>query len=160
MLRDRRDAMLLDMIATAAQAPIPFVADQLAALRIFVADDHALYREVVTRAIERQPGLTLAGQAPDGETALAVILNTAPDVALLDLRMPRLDGLEVCERLQATAPHVAVVILTAFDDDTTPDRAATAGANACLGKDASEAEICQALLCAGDSASPPVPPPA
>lgn len=158
MRRALRAAMLLSMMATAEQTPIPLVAGQLAALRVFVADDHALYREVVSRAIDRHPGLMLAGEARDGDTALAGILDTSPDIALLDLRMPGLDGLEVCERLRTRAPDIAVVILTAFDDDTTPARAATAGASAYLGKDATEAEICQALLCAGDSASPPAPP--
>lgn len=144
------NAMLLDMIAATAQTPIPFVAGELAALRIFVADDHALYRQVVARAVDRHPGLALAGEASDGHAALADILATAPDVALLDLRMPDLDGLEICQRLQAIEPDIAVVILTAFDDENTPDRASIAGASACLGKGATEAEICQALLNAGD----------
>jgi DNA-binding NarL/FixJ family response regulator len=150
--------MLGNMLATSPQTPIPFIPDQLAALRVFIADDHALYRQVLVRAIDRHPDLALAGEASDGETALTGILETAPDVALLDLRMPDLDGLEACRRVRAINPDIAVVILTAFDDETTPARASAAGATACLGKDATETDICQALLTAGDGAFPPDPP--
>lgn len=148
------------MLITTAFAPpdhsVPFVADQIAALRVFVADDHALYRRVVARAVTRHRSLTLVGEAGDGDTALIGIVTADPDVALLDLRMPGLDGLEVCERIRAIDPDIAVVILTAFDDDGTPARARDAGASACLGKDAGEDEICAALLEAGDSPRPPV----
>jgi DNA-binding NarL/FixJ family response regulator len=137
----------------------PFVTGQLVALRVVVADDHALYRRVITRAVDRHPGLTLAGEAAEGNDAVALILALEPDVALLDLRMPGLDGLEVCERVRAVNRDIAVVILTAFDDDDTPFRALAAGASACLGKDASEAEICRALLAAGDAVPAPAPPP-
>lgn len=149
------------MLATAAHPPLhpplPFVANQLAELRVFVADDHSLYRRVVTRAIERHPGLALVGEASDGDTALAAIAETETDVALLDLRMPGLDGLEVCERIRNVLPDTAVVVLTAFDDGDTPARAAAAGASACVGKDATQSEICDALLRAGDGTPPPAP---
>lgn len=121
---------------------------------MFLADDHAFYRSVVAQAVHRHPGLALVGEASDGEAALTGILETAPDVALLDLRMPGLDGVEVCTKLRATDPGVAAVLLTAFDDDKAPARARAAGARACLGKDATETEICDALLHAGDSAPP------
>lgn len=136
---------------------LDFVADELVALRVFVADDHALYRRVVARAIDRHPGLALAGEAEDGEAAVLGILECEPDVALLDLRMPGFDGIEVCERVRAFDPEVAVVVLTAFDDDDTPLRVLAAGATACLGKDASEQEICAAILAAGDATRPPAP---
>lgn len=153
-------AKVLLMLTTTALGPpdhaVPFVTDQIATLRIFVADDHAFYRFVVARAVARHPSLFLAGQAEDGEDAVRGIRAAGPDVALLDLRMPGLDGLEVCERIRAINPDIAVVILTAFDDDDTPARARDAGASACLGKDASEDEICAALLQAGDRPRPPV----
>ncbi len=136
---------------------LAFVANELVALRVFVADDHDLYRQVVIRAIARHPGLTLAGESADGEAAIPGILATNSDVALLDLRMPGLDGLEVCKRVRAVNPDVAVVVLTAFDDDDTPSRVRAAGASACLGKDASEREICAAILEAGDTDRPPAP---
>ncbi|MBA2348455.1 MAG: response regulator transcription factor [Solirubrobacterales bacterium] len=135
---------------------VSFVTDEIAALRVFVADDHALYRRVVAGVVTRHPSLTLVGEADDGDTALVGILTADPDVALLDLRMPGPDGLEVCRRIRAMDPDIAVVILTAFDDDDTPARARDAGASACLGKDAGEDEICAALLLAGDSPGPPV----
>lgn len=135
MPRDRRDAILLDMIATAAQSPIPFVADQLAALRIFIADDRDLYRQVVARAVDRHPGLALADEASDGETALAGILNTAPDVALPDLRMPGprrprslrappSDGIRPCV-LSRERPrvHAEVVGAARWDAVVTPRKA-------------------------------------
>ena len=137
--------------------PLAFVTDELAALRVFVADDHALYRQVITRAVDRHPGLVLAGEAADGEDAATMTLAAQPDVALLDLRMPGLDGIEACHRIRSIDPDIAVVILTAFDDDDTPFRALAAGASACLGKDASETEICAAVLHAGDTARPPAP---
>jgi CheY-like chemotaxis protein len=157
----RAAGTLRSMLSSAALQPplrsAPFVAGQLVALRVFVADDHALYRRVITRAIERHPGLALTGEAADGEAAAAAIAALEPDVALLDLRMPGLDGLEVCRRVRAGHPDVAVVVLTAFDDDDTPFRALAAGASACLGKDASEEEICRAVLAAGDATRPPAP---
>ncbi len=141
---------------TSPERSVPFVTDQIAALRVFVADDHALYRRVIARAVTRHPALTLAGEAEDGDAALVGIFTADSDVALLDLRMPGLDGLEVCLWIRALDPDIAVVILTAFDDDDTPARARDAGASACLGKDASEDEICAALLSAGDSPRPPI----
>lgn len=153
-------AIVLPMHTTAADIPpnrsVPFVTDQIAALRVFVADDHALYRHVIAHAVARHSALTLAGQAGDGDAALVGIVAAHPDVALLDLRMPGLDGLEVCRRVRAIDPDIAVVIITAFDDDETPGRARDAGASACLGKDASDDEICAALLEAGDSPRPPL----
>ena len=147
--------------ATATATPplrsAPFVAGQLVALRVVVADDHALYRRVITRAVDRHPGLALVGEAADGLDAAALIGTLEPDVALLDLRMPGLDGLEVCEIVRAARPDVAVVVLTAFDDEDTPYRALAAGASACLGKDATEEEICRAVLAAGDATRPPAP---
>lgn len=156
-----RSASLESMTTTASLEPplrpLAFVADELADLRVFVADDHALYRRVVARAIDRHPSLALVGEAEDGEAATLGILESKPDVALLDLRMPGLDGLEVCKRVRAIDPDVAVVVLTAFDDDDTPCRVLAAGATTCLGKDASEQEICVAVLEAGDAARPPAP---
>lgn len=156
---DGPGVMIPSMFTTAAVThpdhSAPFVPDQIAALRVFVADDHALYRRVVARAVTQHPSLTLTGEAGDGDAALVGIFTAEPDVALLDLRMPGLDGLEVCKSIRAIDPDIAVVILTAFDDDETPSRARDAGASACLGKDASEDEICAALLEAGDSPRPP-----
>src|SRR5919106_2963747 len=82
--------------------------------RVFIADDHVGYRSGVARLVAEHPALEVVGQAADGETALAGIVECQPDVALLDVRMPGINGIEVCRRLQAegTAPHARIVLIT------------------------------------------------
>src|SRR4051795_6930635 len=104
--------------------------------RVFIADDHDGYRSGVARMVAEHPSLVVVGEASDGEQALAGIVECQPDVALLDVRMPGMDGIEVCRRLHADglAPGVRVVLITGTPDPLVSTQAAEAGAVALLGK--------------------------
>jgi len=118
-----------------------------AVLRVVVADDHPLFRQAVCGAIDRHPGMTLVGEAADGDAALALIDALEPDVAILDHRMPGRTGAEVCEALQARAdrPATALLVLSAFEDAELVWGAVSSGAAGYIGKTASPAAICAAV---------------
>jgi two-component system nitrate/nitrite response regulator NarL len=113
-------------------------------LTVLIADDSDAYRSGMARAIRAHPELDLVAEVDGGVAALDAIAELAPDVALLDVRMPGLDGLEVTQRLRALDPPVAtrVVLLSAYMDDTVVARAKEVGADAYLSKAASRKEIC------------------
>lgn len=120
-------------------------------LRVVIADDHQLYRQAIARAIARHPGLTLIGEAADGDEALGLIAALQPDVAVLDHRMPGLTGTEVSEVLHDHDDPVptAVLILSAFEDDDLVWNAVGAGASGYIGKSASHDAVCDAILAVG-----------
>jgi two-component system nitrate/nitrite response regulator NarL len=120
--------------------------------RVFIADDHDGYRSGVARLVAEHPALEVVGQAADGETALAGIVACQPDVALLDVRMPGLSGIEVCRRLRAdgTAPGARVVLITGTPDPVLSAQAADAGAVALLGKETPPGAIAAQLLAAAE----------
>jgi two-component system nitrate/nitrite response regulator NarL len=120
--------------------------------RVFIADDHDGYRSGVARLVAEHPALEVVGQAADGETALAGIVACQPDVALLDVRMPGLSGIEVCRRLRAdgTAPGARVVLITGTPDPVLSAQAAEAGAVALLGKETPPGAIAAQLLAAAE----------
>ena len=124
---------------------------QAPALRVVIADDSDAYRSGMVRAIEAHDGLDLVGEVDGGVAALAAILELQPDVALLDVRMPGLDGLEVCERVRLAepAPPTRLMLLSAYVDDTVLARAREAGADAYLSKAASRREICAEAIRVG-----------
>ena len=113
--------------------------------QVLVADDHPVFREGLARAIRERPELELVAEAGDGRAALAAIGEHIPDVAVLDLKMPELDGTAVVEALVRDGSPVRVVLLSAFHDSATVFRALEAGAAAYLTKDASRAAICDAV---------------
>jgi len=120
--------------------------------RVFIADDHEGYRSGVARLVAEHPSLEVVGQASDGEEALAGIVACQPDVALLDVRMPGMNGIEVCRRLQAegTAPHARIVLITGTPDPVLSTQAAEAGAVALLGKETPPNTIAAQLLAAAE----------
>jgi DNA-binding NarL/FixJ family response regulator len=87
-------------------------------LRVFIADDQALVRSGLGLIVEAQPDMELAGEAEDGRDALAQCRRLVPDIAVLDVRMPGLDGLEVARRLVRDQPATRVIMLTTFDLDS------------------------------------------
>jgi two-component system nitrate/nitrite response regulator NarL len=118
------------------------------ALRVVVADDHDAYRRGLARAIDRHHGLELAGEAADGESALDLVLRLVPDVALLDVRMPGLDGLELARRLGALE-GTTIVLLTGSHTTVLCGAARQAGARALLSKELSRYDICRRILALG-----------
>jgi len=87
-------------------------------IRVLVADDHPMFRFGLKALLGAAPDLEVAGEAADGEAAVAQASSLQPDVVVMDLNMPGLNGLEATRRILQTSPHIAVLIVTMFDDDT------------------------------------------
>jgi DNA-binding NarL/FixJ family response regulator len=116
-----------------------------AAARVIVADDQAVVREGIVMLLGLLPGIEVVGAARDGEEALALVAELAPDVVLMDLRMPRCDGVEATRRIRAEHPGTQVVVLTTYADDDSLFAALQAGARGYLTKDAEGEEIVRAV---------------
>ncbi len=111
-------------------------------LRVVIADDHPLYRHGIVRALESSGAFDVIDQASDGATALALIRHHQPDVAVLDVRMPGMDGIDVIAALARHGPPVPVVLLSAFDDHQLVAAGLEAGAAAYISKSADREAIC------------------
>ena len=103
--------------------------------RVLVVDDHALFRTGVANIINQEPDLRVVAEAGNGVDAVAAFEHHRPDVTLLDLRMPVMDGVEVVRRIREQEPHARVVVLTTYDTDDEIARALKAGAKAYVLKD-------------------------
>ena len=119
-------------------------------IRVVVADDQAIVRAGLAMILDATPGITVVGQAADGEEAVAMARALRPDVCLLDIRMPRLDGVEATRRLAGpgVAEPMAVVVITTFDLDEYVHAALKAGARGFLLKDAGPELLAQAVRAA------------
>ena len=114
-------------------------------IRVLIADDQKIVREGLVSLIGLLPGITVVGAATDGEDAVRLALELEPDVVLMDLNMPRCNGVEATERLRRLRPDVSVVVLTTYSDDTWVFSALQAGARGFLTKDAGADEILRAI---------------
>src|SRR5439155_23149485 len=121
------------------------VTAQRGRIRVFVADDHPLYREGVVRTIKDRPDLELVGESADGRDALEQIKRLEPDVAVLDVKMPQLDGPEVLNAVARDGLPTRVVFLSAYLDSAVVYRAVAAGAAAYLSKESSRQTICETI---------------
>jgi DNA-binding NarL/FixJ family response regulator len=119
--------------------------DATAATRILIADDHPTLREGLRAILDTQEDFTVAGEAADGEEAVAKAEAMRPDVVLMDLEMPRLDGVEATRRIVERLPGTPVIVLTAFDTDDRIIGAVEAGAQGYLLKGATRDEIFRAI---------------
>lgn len=128
-----------------------------APLRVVIADDQRVVREGLALMLDLLEGIEAVGAAADGEEALALVASERPDVVLMDLRMPRLDGVEATRRLAAAHPEVGVVALTTYADDETVVAAVRAGARGYLTKDAGAEQIRAAVerVAGGEAALDP-----
>ncbi|MCU0869913.1 MAG: response regulator transcription factor [Burkholderiales bacterium] len=112
-----------------------------APIRVLIAEDHALVRRGMVAIVDMEEGTQVVGEAADGAEALAKWRALRPDVMLVDLRMPELDGLDVIRRIHAEDPRAAVVVLTTFDHEEDVYGALKAGAKAYLLKDVEPDEL-------------------
>ncbi|SNT59199.1 two component transcriptional regulator, LuxR family [Streptosporangium subroseum] len=113
--------------------------------RVLVVDDQTVVREGLTLLLGLLPGIEVVGSAGDGEAALRLIEAERPDVVLMDLRMPRMDGVEATRRIRAAYPETQVVVLTTYSDDESVFAALQAGARGFLTKSAGAEEISRAI---------------
>ena len=104
-------------------------------IKILIADDHLIIRQGLRLILETENDFEIAGEASDGAEALSLCKKIKPDIVLMDLRMPNMDGLTAIEKLRVEAPEIAVVILTTFNEDALMLRGLQAGARGYLLKD-------------------------
>lgn len=114
-------------------------------LRVLLVDDHPLYREGLAVALTAMPDVEVIGESGDGESALRLAAEAAPDVVLMDLHLPGISGVEATRRLMDSHPDMAVLVLTMLDGDDSVFAAMRAGARGYLLKGADRAEIARAL---------------
>lgn len=114
-------------------------------IRILIADDHTMFRQGLREILERKGGFTVVGEVSDGNEAVAMARATMPDVALLDISMPGITGIEAARQIAAACPETRTVILTMHRDERTMLEALRAGANAYLLKDADAGELVEAI---------------
>jgi DNA-binding NarL/FixJ family response regulator len=116
-----------------------------AAIRVLVADDQVLVRDGFRSIIEREPDMTVVGEASDGREAIGLTRSLRPDVVVMDIQMPGLDGLAASERLLAEADAPRILILTTFDRNEYVYRAMRAGASGFLLKDVRSGQLTEAI---------------
>ena len=114
-------------------------------IRILLADDHPVVRDGLTAILSTQPDFELVGEAGDGEAAAALAAELRPDVVLLDLEMPKLDGVETLRRMRTHDANIRVIVFTAFDTDERILTAVQAGAQGYLLKGAPRKEMFNAI---------------
>jgi len=114
-------------------------------IRVLVADDHALFRQALRGILSTEPDLELIGEAGDGEEAVRMAAELVPDVVLMDVRMPKLAGIEAARQISTELPTTKIVMLTVSDDDSDLFEAIKAGASGYLLKEVDPAEIADAV---------------
>ncbi|MDT0186160.1 response regulator transcription factor [Microbacterium sp. ARD31] len=117
--------------------------------RVLVADDHEEFRRGLEALLAAAPGLEVVGTAGDGAMAVALALDLQPDVVLMDLHMPRVNGIDATARIVQSSPHIGVVVLTMMEDEESVFAAVRAGARGYLLKGARRGEITRAVHAVG-----------
>ena len=119
-------------------------------IRVLIADDHPLFRDGLTALLTDAPDTELAGAATSGTEAVELARETQPNVVVMDLHMPGLNGIEATRRIVADSPHITVLVLTMFDDDDSIFSALRAGARGYLLKGADQEQIRAAIHAAAN----------
>lgn len=114
-------------------------------ISVLIADDHAIVRQGLSSFLSLQDGIEIVGQAADGEEAVALAEQLHPDVILMDLVMPSLDGIAAIERIRTVSPDARVIVLTSFAEDDKIFAAIRAGASGYLMKDVAPADLANAI---------------
>lgn len=114
-------------------------------LRVLIADDHPLFRDGLRTLLSAMPETEVVGEVATGEEAIAQATALQPDIILMDLHMPGLNGIEATRAILRASPHISILVLTMFEDDDSVFAAMRAGARGYLLKGADQAEIARAL---------------
>jgi DNA-binding NarL/FixJ family response regulator len=123
----------------------------MTSVRIVLADDHTIVRRGLRLVLERQPDFAVVGEASNGREAIELVIRESPEVAIMDIAMPLLNGIEAAKRINEERPKTAVVILSMHSDEGYILKALRAGARGYLLKDSAETDLIQAIraVCAG-----------
>jgi len=119
-------------------------------LRVLVADDHPMFRDGLRALLASTPDTELVGEATSGEEVVSLATRLQPDVILMDVQMPGVDGIEATRRIVQDSPHVRVLVVTMFEDDATVFAAMRAGARGYLLKGANYKEMLRAIVAVGN----------
>ena len=119
-------------------------------IRVLICDDHAVVRQGLATFLDLQDDIEIAGEAADGADAVAKAASLQPDVVLMDLVMPQLDGVEAIRRIRAADPDAKIIVLTSYADDEKIFSAIRAGASGYLMKDVSPQDLAKAIRMARD----------
>lgn len=122
-------------------------------IRVLLADDHTLIRAGLRLVVAQQPDFVVAGEAENGRQAVALAEQLKPDVVVMDIKMPDLNGIEACRQVRDALPDTQVVMLSMHSDEAYVLRALKAGARAYLLKDSAEADLARAIRAAVDGKS-------
>ena len=117
-------------------------------IKLLICDDQSLFREALRTLLSSYPDLSVIGEAANGEEALRMVVSTSPDIVLMDLRMPVMDGVEATRRINQLGKGIKVIVLTTFDDDETIFEGLRAGAVGYLLKDVSSEKLVEAIQAA------------
>jgi DNA-binding NarL/FixJ family response regulator len=118
-------------------------------IRVLIVDDHALVRSGMRALLSAAADIEVVGEAATGDEALSLATNLQPDVVIMDLRMPGMNGIEATRRILHTSPHIRILVVTLFEDDDSVFAALRAGARGYVLKDADEAEVLRAIRAVG-----------
>ena len=119
-------------------------------IRVLLVDDHTVVRQGFCRILETDEAIEVVGEASDGESAIEMASRLHPDVVVMDIGLPDLNGIEATRRIVADSPHIAVLVLTMFDDDESVFSAVRAGARGYLLKGADQEQILRAVYAAAN----------
>ena len=114
-------------------------------VRIFVADDHALFRDGLQALFDSVPDIELVGQASNGEQAIAGAAELQPDIVLMDIQMPGMNGIEATRSIVATSPHIGVIVVSMLEDDDSVFAAMRAGARGYVLKGAGQEQMLRSI---------------
>lgn len=119
-------------------------------LRVLVVDDHPMYRDGLRAALEDEVGIDVVAEAANGHEAMELALAHQPDVVVMDLKMPGISGVEATREITFASPHIAVLVLTMFDEDDSVFTAIRAGARGYVLKGSGPGEIVRAIYAVGN----------